>query len=89
VGSSEGIKSTENLLTESLNKYQDPLNADKIGRIQKELDETKIVLHKTIESVLERGVKLDSLVEKSNDLSLASQLFYKRAKSTNSCCKIS
>ena len=38
-------------------------------KIQKELDETKIVLHKTIESVLERGEKIDSLVAKSNDLS--------------------
>lgn len=27
-------------------------------KIQKELDETKIVLHKTIESVLERGTWL-------------------------------
>lgn len=30
--------------------------------------------HKTIESVLERGEKLDSLVEKSSDLSAASQV---------------
>lgn len=45
-------------------------------KIQQELDETKIVLHKTIESVLERGEKLDSLVEKSNNLSGASKSFY-------------
>ena len=32
-----------------------PQQADSIMKIQKELDETKIVLHKTIESVLERG----------------------------------
>jgi hypothetical protein len=31
--------------------------------------------HKTIDSVLERGEKLDSLVEKSSDLSMASQVF--------------
>lgn len=41
-----------------LEKYQDPQQADSIMKIQKELDETKIVLHKTIESVLERGEKL-------------------------------
>ena len=75
-------------LEDALTRFQDPLNADKIGRIQKELDETKIVLHKTIESVLERGEKLDALVEKSNDLSLASQMFYKSARKTNSCCKM-
>ena len=47
-------------------------------KIQKELDETKIVLHKTIESVLERGEKIDTLVAKSNDLSGASKQFYKQ-----------
>lgn len=31
--------------------YQDPQQVDSIMKIQKELDETKIVLHKTIESV--------------------------------------
>lgn len=46
-------------------------------KIQKELDETKIVLHKTIESVLERGEKIDSLVEKSDGLSAQSKMFYK------------
>ena len=49
-------------------------------RVQAELDETKIVLHKTIESVLERGEKLDSLVERSDALSAQSKLFYKSAK---------
>ena len=42
-------------LKEYIQKYQDPQAADSIMKIQKELDETKIVLHKTIESVLERG----------------------------------
>ena len=42
-------------LKEYIQKYQDPHAADSIMKIQKELDETKIVLHKTIESVLERG----------------------------------
>ena len=49
-------------LKEYLTKYQDPSQADSIMKIQKELDETKIVLHKTIESVLERGEKIDSRV---------------------------
>jgi hypothetical protein len=38
------------------------MEADKILKIQRELDETKIVLHKTIDSVLARGEKLDNLV---------------------------
>lgn len=36
--------------------------------------------HKTIESVLERGEKLDSLVDKSAALSQSSKTFYKTAK---------
>uniref|UniRef100_A0A0E0CDB6 V-SNARE coiled-coil homology domain-containing protein n=1 Tax=Oryza meridionalis TaxID=40149 RepID=A0A0E0CDB6_9ORYZ len=66
----------------------DPAEADKLLKIQRDLDETKIILHKTIDSVLSRGERLDSLVEKSSDLSAASQMFYKQAKKTNSCCTI-
>ncbi|OVA16582.1 Synaptobrevin [Macleaya cordata] len=62
-------------LNEALTKFQDPAEADKLLKIQRELDETKIILHKTIDSVLARGERLDSLVEKSSDLSAASQVF--------------
>jgi len=72
-----------------LEKYQDPAESDKVTKIQKDLDETTSVLHKTIDSVLERGTKLDSLVERSDDLSRQSKMFYKQAKKTNSCCVIS
>lgn len=53
-------------------------------KVQAELDETKVVLHKTIESVLERGEKLDNLVERSNALSAQSKMFYKTAKKVSS-----
>ncbi|XP_031378035.1 VAMP-like protein YKT61 isoform X1 [Punica granatum] len=99
-------------LNEALTKFQDPAEADKLLKIQRELDETKIILvsiqpsilsslliclvhmngclsqHKTIDSVLARGEKLDSLVDKSSDLSAASQMFYKQAKKTNQCCTL-
>ncbi|GAA6043722.1 hypothetical protein JCM8097_000491 [Rhodosporidiobolus ruineniae] len=75
-------------LNEYIVKYQDPKQADAIMKVQQELDETKIVLHKTIESVLERGEKLDSLVDKSAALSASSKSFYKTAKKQNSCCVI-
>ncbi|KZO94429.1 snare-like protein [Calocera viscosa TUFC12733] len=69
-------------------KYQDPRQADAIMKVQAELDETKIILHKTIESVLQRGEKLDNLVERSNNLSAQSKMFYKTAKKQNNCCVI-
>ena len=75
-------------LSMCVGSVQDPAQADKLTKIQRDLDETKVILHKTIESMLERGEKLDSLVDKSSDLSMASQMFYKQARKTNSCCKM-
>ncbi|KAF9234326.1 snare-like protein [Melanogaster broomeanus] len=57
-----------------ISKYQDPRQADAIMRVQQELDETKIVLHKTIDG--------------SNALSAQSKMFYKTAKKQNSCCVV-
>lgn len=71
-----------------ISKYQDPSQADAIMKVQQELDETKIILHKTIENVLQRGEKLDNLVDKSESLTASSKMFYKQAKKTNSCCII-
>ncbi|KAJ2491376.1 palmitoyltransferase [Coemansia sp. RSA 2050] len=74
------------VLKEFIGKYQDPKQADSIMKLQQELDETKVVLHNTMESLLERGEKLDALIERSNQLSSQSKMFYKTAKKTNSCC---
>jgi hypothetical protein len=65
-------------LKDYIQRYQDPHQADSIMKIQRELDETKIVLHKTIESVLERGEKIDDLVAKSDGLSKQSKMFYRK-----------
>lgn len=75
-------------LEEQVIKYQDPTQADQIMKIQKNLDETKAVLHQSIEGVLQRGEKLEDLVEKSGELSSQSKLFYKQAKRANSCCVV-
>lgn len=75
------------LLPGYLAKYQDPREGDALTRMQDDLDETKIILKNTIESVLDRGEKLDDLVNKSEALSFQSKAFYKTAKKTNSCCK--
>ena len=73
-------------LKEYIVKYQDPQQADSIMKIQKELDETKITLHKTIESVLERNVKLDDLVNKSEGLSSQSKMFYTQVYPSSTRC---
>jgi synaptobrevin homolog YKT6 len=72
-----------------LGYVQDPHQADKLAKIQSDLDETKVVLHRTIESMLERGEKLDTLVGKSEDLSMASQMFYKQVDRCNTASQVS
>lgn len=69
-------------------EYQDPSKADKIMQIKKELDETKDIVIKSIDQLLERGEKLDDLVERSQDLSFQSRAFANRAEDLNSCCTI-
>ncbi|KAF0356173.1 snare protein YKT6 [Gigaspora margarita] len=70
-------------------KYQDPKEADQIIKVQEQLDETKQVMNKTIESLLQRGEKLDELIDRSQEISFQSKAFYKQARKTNSCCTIS
>ena len=70
------------------NSWQNPNNGDSISQAQRELVETKTILHKTIESVLERGEKIDNLVAKSEGLSASSKMFYSQAKKQNSCCVV-
>ncbi|XP_052828629.1 synaptobrevin homolog YKT6 isoform X2 [Octopus bimaculoides] len=60
-----------------LKQSQNPQESDAMTKIQNDLDETKIILHNTIDAILERGEKLDDLVEKSEGLSTQSKSFYK------------
>lgn len=73
-------------MKEDLETFQDPKN-DKICKIQRDLDDIKDIMHNNIEEILKRGETLDALMEKSDDLSMTSKQFYKKAKKANSCCK--
>lgn len=75
-------------IDEYLQRYQNPAEADGIMRLQQELDETKGILHNTVESLLARNELLDDLVERSEGLSLQSKMFYTTAKKTNKCCTL-
>lgn len=85
---SDSSNTTYPELGDYLSKYQNPHEADALMKVQQELDETKIVLQQSIENVLQRGEKLDALVDKSEALTSSSKTFYKQAKKTNSCCII-
>ena len=80
-------QSEPDFLQSDLVLYQDPRKADKLTAIQSQLDDVKDVMHVNIEQLLQRGETLDSLMDKSNDLGLASVQFLKQAKKANSCCK--
>mmetsp|Transcript_6378 Transcript_6378/g.11106 ORF Transcript_6378/g.11106 Transcript_6378/m.11106 type:complete len:200 (-) Transcript_6378:24-623(-) len=75
-------------LGEFLRTYQNPMEADRLMRIQSELDQVTEVMHRNIEELLKRGETLENLMARSNDLSSMSYDFYKRAKKNNQCCKL-
>lgn len=73
------------LSQETILSYEKP---DKIEKIQKQLEETTLTIHQTIDSILERGEKLEDLVQKSGDLSNQSKAFYYESKKFNRCCSL-
>ncbi|KAK9866022.1 hypothetical protein WJX84_012428 [Apatococcus fuscideae] len=76
------------ILEDALQEFQDPAKADKIFKLTREVDDIKVIMHKNIDTMLDRGEKIDVLVAKSNDLSSTSKVFYKQAKKTKRCCII-
>ena len=75
-------------LTKILEDSKNPESIDVLYKVQKDLDETKAILIQSIESILERGEKLDNLVEKSKLLSDTSKVFYTKSRKMNSCCVV-
>ena len=51
-----------------LTQFQDPGQADQLTKIMSELEQTKVVLHDTIEAALERGQKIDTCTSGSYEL---------------------
>ena len=73
-------------LATMLGEFQTPEAADKLSSVQAELDETKVIMHETIQNVLTRGEKLDTLVDNTTELSSQARAFYKQSKKANQCC---
>jgi len=71
-----------------LKKFQNPQEADKISKIEKDLEEVKQMVVLSMDDILKRGENLDSLMQKSNDLSSSSAQFYRTAKKNNQCCQM-
>jgi len=73
-------------LQKILTECQDPKKADVVHKIMSDLQDTEKIMRKNIEDLLTRGEKLDTLVAKTDDLSIASKRFVKDAQKLNSCC---
>lgn len=83
---SQAIQPTQSSqLNSMLAQYADPTKISKPELIQQDLNQTRAILNKTIDSLLTRGEKLDDLVEKSAHLSIQAKEFYKQSKGNNCC----
>ena len=85
------ISADSNISIDALNKllqnYQQPQQVDKILKIQQDVDETKSIMIKNLEEMLNRGEKIEDIVNKSKELSKESKTFVRESKKLNSCCK--
>ena len=72
----------------AIEEWQDPSKKDSIMKLQNELNDVQDIMRQNLNELLKREENLESLMEKSNDLSAVSVNFYKQAKKTNSCCNI-
>jgi synaptobrevin homolog YKT6 len=73
-------------LSALLDVYQDPTKVEKIETIKKELNETIQISTKTIDQILERGEKIEDLLDRTKDLSNTSKEFMIETKRMNKCC---
>lgn len=81
--------STDDKIRENIwQKYQDPTEVNKIVKIKKDLEDTKKIMMDSIDKIIERGEKIENLIEKTESLQTSSEVFKVRAKELNSCCNI-
>jgi synaptobrevin family protein YKT6 len=78
------VPTIKNLLAQ----YSKPDQVDKLFKVQRDLDDTKEILLKSIDDLLERQEKLDDLITKTNDLSFQSKTLVKNSEKLNRCCTI-
>lgn len=77
----------QKFLDDELKQAQDPALFDQLFRIEKTLSETKAIMYKNIDEVIRRGITIEELQEKSQDLTENAGAFYLGARKQNKCCK--
>jgi synaptobrevin family protein YKT6 len=76
------------LLHRAIVEYQQPQNADKILRIQQNMDECREIMTQNLQTALARGESLEQLAEKSAAISDQSKMFAREAAKMNRCCSL-
>ena len=71
-----------------IEEWQDPSKKDNLMKLQDELNEVTDIMRQNLNELLKREENLETLMQKSNDLSATSVNFYKQAKKTNKCCNL-
>eukprot|EP00916_Digyalum_oweni_P011539 GHVL01019232.1.p1 GENE.GHVL01019232.1~~GHVL01019232.1.p1 ORF type:complete len:202 (-),score=31.28 GHVL01019232.1:39-644(-) len=74
-----------NELESFLAAYQDPSKLDKVVECSEAIERANQAVHKSVKSVLLRGESIGRLVDKSEDLSDKSKMFYKTTKKLKCC----
>ena len=77
----------ERISTE-IEEWQDPSKKDSLMKLQSELNDVTDIMRQNLNELLKREENLETLMQKSTDLSATSVNFYKQAKKTNSCCNL-
>ena len=75
-------------IANEIEAWQDPAKKDSLMKLQSELNDVTDIMRQNLNELLKREENLESLMQKSNDLSATSVNFYKQAKKTNSCCNL-
>ena len=70
----------------TFNKYKDASKIDALSLATIKVDETKAVLVDNMKVLLERQENIDMMVQKSDDLSVKTKLFYKQSDQMNKTC---
>jgi synaptobrevin family protein YKT6 len=83
------IDQSQSQVDKAIIDFQDPTKADKLLKLKEDLEKTTKIIHNTIDSILERNIKIDELVKVSEDLGVSSKLFYAKASEQNKCCVLS
>ena len=71
---------------EYFKKWQDPNKADGLDEMEQHMEQLQEVMKKSLSDVLKQGESLDTLMEKSKDISMVTHDFHKRAHKQNSGC---